>query len=43
MSDVVNRGLSVFVTFAFAVALLAMINVPNNPARQLFDILRQMF
>ena len=43
MSDVVNRGLSLFVTFAFAVALLATINVPNNPARRLFDILREMF
>jgi hypothetical protein len=43
MSDAVNRGITVFVSFAFAVALLATINVPNNPARRLFDILREMF
>ena len=43
MSDVVNRGITVFVSFAFLVALFATINVPNNPARRLFELLREMF
>ena len=43
VSDQINRGLSLFVTIAVVVALLAAVNVPDNPARRLVDLFRQMF
>lgn len=43
MSDRINQGVTLIVSIAILLALCAMVNVPNNPARHIFEIIRQMF
>ena len=43
MSDVINRGMSLVVSVAVVGALFASVNVPNNPARRLLEVLLDMF
>lgn len=43
MSDRINQGMSLVVSVAILLALCAMANVPNNPARHIFEIIRQIF